>query len=115
MSAPAAAQKAAAAFARGSCRPPSWNPSRMPATPASRSGTSGREFLELGHRSLRLLLCRLIPAGVVPDDTVQPGNEQPVGLRAQMILNHLTVMEHEFDKSKPAKPLGQRNKPVTGP
>jgi hypothetical protein len=77
-------------------------------------GTSGREFLELGHRSIRLLLCRLIPAGVVPDDAVQPGYEQPIRLRAQMILNHLAMIEHVCDKSKLAKPSGQRGELVTG-
>ena len=39
-SAPAARQKLAAASALGSSRPPSWNPSRMPASSASKSGRS---------------------------------------------------------------------------
>jgi hypothetical protein len=63
-------------------------------------GAAGREFAELGHRGVGFLLGRLTPASVPPDDAVQLGHEQPVRLRAQMILNHLAIIERTYDKRK---------------
>jgi hypothetical protein len=63
-------------------------------------GAAVRDFPELSHRGVGFLLGWLIPASVPPDDAVKLGYEQPVGLRAQVILNHLFIIERKYDKCK---------------
>jgi hypothetical protein len=63
-------------------------------------GAAVRDFPELGHRGVGFLLGWLIPASVPPDDAVKLCHEKPVGLRAQVILNHLAIFEHKYDKYK---------------
>ena len=104
----------AAAFALPSSRPPSWNPSKSPATSASKIAPAAGGLPEFGYRSGGLGLARFMPAGVPQGDAVQPGHGQPVTVRSRAILSHPQGIEHRRDKIKLAKPSGRRNKLVTG-